>query len=398
MKLRSKIRARAKAMLVLGFALVSWVPILLVPQIAEGQRAKEPAYVMIGFNDLGMHCMNQDFSEICILPPFNNLHAQIIRRGAEPSIMRSGFTVTYSIANNTNSTTKTNFWDYDQALFGVNLAPNVGLTGNGLSGTMTVDTVTRQYVTTGIPVTPVLDDGTPNAYPQAVIRATGRDKLITSTVIPVSWEISCNLCHIPEQGESVATDILRDHDRLHGTTLVNEKPVLCARCHADPALGTAGSPGVSKMSTAMHGAHATRMGQANLTNPCYACHPGIQTDCQRDVHKTRGIECTTCHGGMAAVGDPNRMPWVDEPKCGSCHVRNGWDFEEPGKNFKESRGHGGVQCATCHGSPHVIAPSTNEADNLQMKRIQGRAGTLNKCEVCHIRRPGDSFFHRISED
>ena len=27
--------------------------------------------VVLGYNDLGMHCMNQDFSEFMILPPFN---------------------------------------------------------------------------------------------------------------------------------------------------------------------------------------------------------------------------------------------------------------------------------------------------------------------------------------
>ena len=27
--------------------------------------------VVFGYNDLGMHCMNSDFSEIMVLPPFN---------------------------------------------------------------------------------------------------------------------------------------------------------------------------------------------------------------------------------------------------------------------------------------------------------------------------------------
>ena len=36
--------------------------------------------VVLGYNELGMHCMNQDFSELMILPPYNTLHAQVIDR------------------------------------------------------------------------------------------------------------------------------------------------------------------------------------------------------------------------------------------------------------------------------------------------------------------------------
>ncbi len=54
--------------------------------------------------------MNQDFSQLCILPPFNNLHAQVIdRRGEEPRIASSGISVLYSIPGNTTSITKTEF-------------------------------------------------------------------------------------------------------------------------------------------------------------------------------------------------------------------------------------------------------------------------------------------------
>ncbi len=52
---------------------------------------RQNPFVVLGYNDLGMHCMNQDFSQLCILPPFNNLHAQVIdRRGEEPRIASSG--------------------------------------------------------------------------------------------------------------------------------------------------------------------------------------------------------------------------------------------------------------------------------------------------------------------
>jgi hypothetical protein len=352
--------------------------------------------VILGFNDLGMHCMNQDFSEICILPPFNNLHAQVILRGEEPRILSSGVTVRYNVPGNTFSTGKTNFWDFAQALFGVPLRPNVGLTGNRLAGLMK-PTGNGDWEATGIPITPIDDAGALNPYPLAKITALQAGKVIARTraVVPVSWEISCNICH-DTPGVSVATDILRKHDARHGTQLEASKPVLCARCHADPALGTPGLDGVSTLSHAMHGSHAARLDAVNLTNKCYACHPGFETNCQRDIHFAKGIHCVDCHGSMADVAAPDRTPWVDEPTCASCHSRLNprLQYEEPGKLYKVSHGHHGVLCASCHGSPHAITPTVTAPDNVQAIGLQGHAGVIDTCAVCHKQRPDDRFDHR----
>lgn len=379
-------------------AAAPWTSAFYAYNQATAADIQRPPYQVIAYNDLGMHCMNEDFSELCILPPFNTMRVQVIKRGNNPDVMDGDFNVTYSIPGNTISTTKTNFWDFAPMLFGVQLPPNIGLTSHGLAGTMSRNTTLKYWEVTGVPITPVMDSGTPNAYPLALINArrNGIDYK-TQAVMPVSWEISCNLCHIPAKGQSVAHDILADHDRLHNTDLVNQKPVLCASCHADPALGTPGVPGVSPMSTAMHGAHASRMSQTTIENPCYACHPGVNTDCQRDNHKARGITCTNCHGGMEAVGSTTRTPWVDQPKCSNCHNRPNHDYEEPGKLYKDSRGHGGVMCAVCHGSPHAMGPSTNAVDNLQAIRLQGKAGPLKTCYVCHTKIPSEPFPHKFDD-
>jgi hypothetical protein len=42
--------------------------------------AERPSQIF-AFNDLGMHCYDSDYSVFTILPPFNNLHAQVLRRG-----------------------------------------------------------------------------------------------------------------------------------------------------------------------------------------------------------------------------------------------------------------------------------------------------------------------------
>lgn len=150
------------------------------------------------------------------------------------------------------------------------------------------------------------------------------------------------------------------------------------------------------MSQAMHSAHDSRMSNLPPETKCYSCHPGNVTQCLRDVHKARGMNCQNCHGDMAQVGATGRTPWVDEPKCGSCHHVAGHEYEQPGKLFRDSVGHNGVKCIACHNSPHVIAPSTNSRDNVQAIAYQGFAGTIQVCTVCHTRTPDDPFNHTRS--
>lgn len=376
--------------------------------VVLGGWAMQPGqntYVVLGYNELGMHCMNQDFSEMMILPPFNSIRAQVIRRGVEPNILTSGVTLKYWVPGNTHSSDKTNFWTYSQQLFGAPFAPDVGLAGFGLSGTMVSRApAAREWQATGIPITPVDDDGRENPYPLATVQVEQNGVVLTRTqfVVPVSWEISCHLCHTSTT-ESVGMNILKAHDRLHTTQLSTHTPVNCSQCHADPALGAPGQVGISNMSSAMHLSHASRMGSANLAVNCYACHPGVRTQCQRDVHSARGMDCYSCHGQMASVGNPARRPWVDEPRCATCHQarKPEFEFEPSGVLFKDATGHGGVKCVTCHNSPHAVSPTTTGTDNLQAQRVQGHPGPIGgpltsttSCTVCHTTPPGPFEHHR----
>ncbi|HRX84369.1 MAG TPA: hypothetical protein P5572_05055 [Phycisphaerae bacterium] len=359
-------------------------------------RVVDTPYVILACNDLGMHCMNSDFSEMMVLPPFNTLHAQIIRRsGEEPDIITGGVTVRYTIPGNTHGADKSNFWNYWQPIFGLPAPPDFGLAGLGLSGTMS-PTGHNDWNAVGIPLVPIDDTGRENPYPLATLTVLSGSTVQarTQVVVPVSTEMSCFICH-NTPGISTATDILRAHDRLHGTTLEQQKPVLCASCHADNALGLPGEPGVSNLSAAMHTAHAPRMGPAgNLTEVCYACHPGVRTQCQRDVHLANGMTCTQCHGNMVAVGNPAREPWVDEPRCGTCHARPGFEFEQPNTLYRDSVGHKNVHCYACHGSPHAITPTVTPLDNIQANYVQGHPGTIDTCTVCHSGGPPGGFFHK----
>ena len=99
-------------------ALIGAVTVSAVGYFAAPNRATaalpgvDTPYVVLGYNDLGMHCMNSDFSELMVLPPFNTLRAQLIRRGQSPDIETSTveFLMTYKIASNTHASDKTNCW------------------------------------------------------------------------------------------------------------------------------------------------------------------------------------------------------------------------------------------------------------------------------------------------
>src|SRR5512142_1891992 len=108
-----------------------WGDLLAAPRATRGGD-----YVVIGWNDLGMHCINPSYKELALLPPYNNLWVQVIKRGDPPVIVTSDITLEYSIVNNSKVSGKTDFWQYARQLFGVSLPEGIGLTGNGLSGTM----------------------------------------------------------------------------------------------------------------------------------------------------------------------------------------------------------------------------------------------------------------------
>ena len=45
-------------------------------------------YVILGWNNLGMHCYNPDFEHVGVLPPYNTLIAQVIKVGDPPQIVK----------------------------------------------------------------------------------------------------------------------------------------------------------------------------------------------------------------------------------------------------------------------------------------------------------------------
>lgn len=372
--------------LTVSSALVAQAGTALKPVSAPPDAILGSTTIMVSWNDLGMHCMNKTHANFSVLPPYNNLFAQVIRRGdavTPPAILTTGVTVDYSIPGNTYSVGKTDFWTYAPALFGVTLPPNVGLTGKGLTGSL--DRGVSAFSARGIPVTPWPDADLviEHPYQQALLiaRDAGGIELARSTpVIPVSTELNCtgSGCHTGED------QILGSHEAVSGFD-PTARPILCARCHASPALGTTGDPEAFYFSFRMHDAHRFLDQTMTGAAECYQCHPGKQTQCLRGAMNTRhGLQCQSCHGTMGALANGiqlGRVPWAQEPRCGTCHTSN--YAENPGTLFRNSIGHGGVMCEGCHNSTHADLPSRVAADNANNIALQGFVGTLSNCAVCH---------------
>ncbi len=369
-------------------------------------------YVILAANKQGMRCIQHDYASFLILPPGNNLKVQVFYNdGKTAKLISSGIKVSYQIINNTTSSDKINFWQYAKD-YGYDVAPNIGITGNGLSGEMKISDDGNYYEATAIPVTPYNDGSTElNPYQLAYIQvydATTGEILATidDVVVPVSDEMDCGVCH-----GTVDTDlnILKTHDQLSKTKLAEElalgKRYKCSDCHQDNALDMPGNSGVLPLSEAMHGSHADKMGQSNIKPECYSCHPGPVSQCYRGAMSSK-VSCTDseCHGNMQNIAQTQaqgRQAWLQEPDCGVCHgakygVNPGLLYQDSYLiNNASSEMNGIIQCESCHNSSHAEWKSTNPADNLLPIRLLGYASFINKCTVCH---EGKGVIHSESMD
>lgn len=344
-------------------------------------------WTIIGWNNLGMHCMDSDFGAFAILPPYNTVIAQLVDPSGRLVKNPTGITVTYQASVdpdgsiNTTSIGKTNFWQFVQALFGANLAPDMGLAGKAMPGpvntpqAMSFDAGHNWFIGEGIPITPSDDGGSKNFYPlmHLVARSSAGAILAqTDVVLPVSDEMDCRLCHgsgagtaarpgagwvfEPDPVRDYRLNILRLHDErrtggavyvqalasagydangLYATVVVDGKSVLCARCHLSEALPGTGFAGVPPLTRSVHARHASVVDPTNgLTldasdnrSACYRCHPGSATRCLRGAmgsavaaDGTMEMQCQSCHGSMSMVGAVDRTGWLNEPTCQNCHT------------------------------------------------------------------------------
>ena len=397
--------------------------------------------VVLAANDLGMHCMDREFATFSILPPFNVVRAQVVRRTASGPVLLDSASarVTYAaVADatgsiNRKSVGKTDFWTWASAAYGASLAPGQGLTGLYMPDdatpkgpqAFTWDAAARWYAAAGIPITPTDDGGTTNPYPLMRVAATdastGAALASLDVVVPVAQETECRTCHRTggtaasrtDVTWSTATDlevqakenVLKLHDKEKGTNLFGSRPVLCASCHYSPALDLtgAGPQGAQKVfpwfSRAIHRKHDFLPGGAAAA--CYQCHPGAVTQCARGPMITAGMECKDCHGDMKAVAGETalaaggsldgaadgaaRRAWTDLPRCQSCHTGDatshlsgtGYVLAADGVRLRQAWKTGDAAA-----SP-IAATTSRFAENPRTlyRFSKGHGGLL--CQACH---------------
>ncbi|HSB30521.1 MAG TPA: carboxypeptidase regulatory-like domain-containing protein [Candidatus Sulfobium mesophilum] len=362
--------------------------------------AKNMNYMIFAWNDLGMHCDQDDYSYFMVLPPYNTLHAQVFQRSGDgANLITSGITISYAFPKKTNSALHTNFWAYAPQ-YGFNAPTNVGISGTPLAGNMSLDAKGLSWEAVGIPITPYDDDGTWDPYGTAVItvkNSSGQVLQTANVVAPVSTEMMCSNCHGTTNPQ---LDILQKHDALSGTTLAADQAKgtvhACAECHADNALGMPGKAGVENLSLAMHNFHKDKMNttpQAMATTPgCYNCHPGPKTQCLRGIMFRAGKTCSDCHGDMYGMTNgilAGRQPWLEEPQCGGCHgatysenantlFRNSVLQNSPTGDMDNR-----IYCEACHNGTHAEYTTANTADPTIPMQLQGDNYWIWNCNVCH---------------
>jgi cytochrome bd-type quinol oxidase subunit 1 len=404
-------------------------------------------YVLLAWNDLGMHSISDNEKYFSFLPPGNTINAQLFRRGPLPQLISSGVTMEYSVEEGfKNPANHSLFWEYDTVIFGIDLPEGQGLSGKAVEGSMEV--YGSVFAAHMIPVMPYMDNYTYNPYPIFTITAkdesTGEVLAVTKAVVPTSTEIGCRNCHegawawnnVSGMSDLTAINILEAHDRFNGTRLLEEAenghPRLCQSCHADPAVMAPGVPGVLNFSTAIHGFHANYLSGMDQ-DACILCHPARaegNTSFFRGRHSEIGLGCTECHGtledhalgllagqsGIAAAQRLSRglepvhvsskeeikarMPWVMEPDCRSCHTNysifedgfsgTAFNIWAPGKDalYSMRTDNHGVMCSACHGSTHAVYGAINKfglhRDNQQPLQYQGMAGTIGTHGQCAV--------------
>ena len=371
--------------------------LVLAAVLAVPCTLRAATVTLLGWNNLGMHCMDSDYSVFSVLPPYNTIEAQLVVNGKLVT-NGAGYTVTYqAVADpdgsfNSTAMGKGNFYTYSAALYGATPAPETGLLGWAMPGKSNtpqpilfentnrpaagVATPVNWFRAEGIPISPYDDALHKNPYPlmRLIARNSANQPIATNDVVlPVSDEMDCRACHasgsqaaarpaagwlwdgLPERDYRL--NILRLHDErefaghgelyaaalaargfnaagLYRSVTVDGKPVLCAACHASEALGAPSYGSIPPLTASVHAHHAGVM------------DPVLNTTLDDSANRAA---CYRCHPGSTtrclrgAMGGAVSADGTTEMQCQSCHGgmrqvgssgRVGW-FMEP-------------NCQSCH--------------------------------------------------
>ena len=299
----------------------------------------------------------------------------------------------------------------------------------------------------------------------------GNANCLSNRALDQGKPVVCQVCHytpaldLAQVGPLGGDAANRDADangRVQRVQKSNSRVLHMAHSKQTALFPAMPTPTADSTATGLPGNQAAR--EAVLEQTCYQCHPGTNTKCMRGAMANGGMVCQDCHGELAQVGNDftanvtaaqpfpagadltKRVPWANEPGCGSCHTGdatsnmagsagttvNGYDtngnadgirliraylstdtnakpivptnkrfaentvpasfngFANPGagnqKLYRVSTGHGGVMCEGCHGATHAewdADSSPLQNDNVTAGQLQGHSGTVSECSTCH---------------
>ncbi len=372
------------------------VLICLCPRIDRGANSQ-----ILGWNNLGMHCMDSDYSAFSILPPYNTIEAQLIVGGLLVT-NGTGYTVTYQAvadpAGSFNSTAsgKGNFYEFALPLFGNNLPVDMGLAGWGMPGASntpqemlfeqtnvpvpplpSVTTPVNWWRAEGIPLSPYDNTLKKNPYPLMLIvaRDAGNNVIATNQIVlPISDEMDCRACHA-----SGSADAARPADGwVWDGNQERDFRLNILRLHDQHEF--ANQPALYQAALAGKGFNPVGLYRAVTADDtpvlCAACHADVALNILNSYSNIPPFTASM-HGYHAHAVDPVLNVTLDNvanrSACYRCH---------PGSTTKCLRGAMGgaiaadgsmeMQCQSCHGNMSAVGSTL-------------RTGWLVEpvCESCH---------------
>ena len=394
-------------------------------------------YTVIARNDLGMHCACPEFNGFMILPPFNTIRVQVIKHGEEPTSVSSGITVSYSFAEENDSSLQADPYYSNWITYAPKIFPGFqpvvngkvqGLAGYGIEGNATYDSTSESWIAKGIPAFPVTTGnpsldimtdplGGPNRDPYLTANITVTDSnnnLIgtTSTVVPVAFGGCCG-CHLKLAAANGYPETpVGSFDYmgyLHGqnSSKINFAyidpdgdgvggPIRCSWCHWDPAMGESAAPGLPNVwpnYQILPGAGFTKadvkVSQYTFSDVLHRFHtqdnvvltqydPNIAKDCY-DCHPGNGVNCFR---GI----HKSKTLW-----CTDCHgdlnqrVATG-QLTQPWQESTLPSCYNPASGITSNFSCHSTVPQTTWNPGLFGLYINARGGMGSHvllCESCH---------------
>ncbi len=173
----------------------------------------------------------------------------------------------------------------------------------------------------------------------------GDANCLTNRALDQGKSVVCQVCHYtpaldlaqfgPLGGDAANPDAAAN-GRVQRIQQSNSRVLHMAHAKLTTLFPVMPAPEPDSAATGLPGNQADR--EAVLEQTCYQCHPGTNTKCMRGAMADGGMVCQDCHGDLTQVGDDftknvsaalpfpagadltKRVPWANEPGCGSCHT------------------------------------------------------------------------------